>query len=311
MAEASGHVLPAATAVVTNGTIGQGTSPPRSSFIEKYEWAAHHNESLLCIGLDPDRDQMPPRISKSEFLLGIVAATQDLVCAYKPNSPFFEEDGADGFAELEKVIAEVQGSVPGVPVILDSKRADIGNTSKFFARSVFDRFNADATVVNPYMGFDGLDPFVDYGDRHTFVLCRTSNRGAQDFQDLRVLGHDGAERSLYLEVAARTRNWGGPNVGLVVGGTYPKEAREIRRLCPDMLFLVPGVGAQEAEVDAVLQATGENIIVNASRSILYAGRDQPDYGENFAEYAREAAKALRDRLNRARELARQREGAPA
>lgn len=308
MAEASDHVLPAATAVGTNGTIGQGISSPRSSFIEKYEWAAHHNESLLCIGLDPDHEEMPEGISKTEFLLRIVESTRDLVCAYKPNSPFFEVDGADGFAELKDVIDGIAERAPNVPVVLDSKRADIPNTSRFFAKSVFGHFGADATVVNPYMGFDGLEPFVECTDRHTFVLCRTSNDGARHLQDL-VMKESG--RALYLEVASQTQAWGRPNVGLVVGATFPAEARKVRELCPDMLFLVPGVGKQAGEIEAILEATGENIIVNASRSILYAGKDQPDYKENFAEYAREAAKALRDRLNRAREQARQREGAPA
>lgn len=308
MAVVSDHAGGTLSARSQNGAIGNGDPPPRMSFTEKYEWAVDAHNSLLCVGLDPDREFIPDGLSKSDFLLAIVEATQDLVCAFKPNSPFFEEDGSEGFAELETVIKETQTQAPQVPVILDSKRADIGNTSRFFARSVFDRFDADATVVNPYMGFDGLDPFVEYTDRHTFVLCRTSNAGARDFQDLEV-GRSG--RPLYLEVAKRTRDWGGANVGLVVGATYPTEARAIRELCPDMLFLVPGVGAQKAEVESVLRATGDRIIVNASRSILYAGATQPDYATKFAQYARSAAQVLHKRLNEARETTRQREGAAA
>ena len=289
-------------------SVRHGNTRPPDSFIEKYNWAVAANDSLLCVGLDPDRDRMPDGVSKWRFLLEIVEATKDLVCAYKPNSPFFEEEGSDGFAELERVMEGIRKSAPQIPVILDSKRADIGNTSRFFAKSVFERFAADATVVNPYMGFDGLDPFVEYTDRHTFVLCRTSNAGAQHFQDLLVGEHN---RPLYLEVAARTAAWKHSNAGLVVGATYPEEAGLIRELCPEMLFLVPGVGEQEGEVEAVLRATGEHIVVNASRSILYAGEEQEDYQTKFAEYARESALLLRERLNEARRKNQQREGAAA
>lgn len=298
------------------GASERGDGASRPSFTAKYRSASLMNDSLVCVGLDPDRREMPEGMSKSDFLLNIVEATKDIVCAYKPNSPFFEEDGSDGFAELEKVIRGIRELAPGIPVILDSKRADIGNTSTFFARSVFERFDADATVVNPYMGFDGLDPFAAYEDRHTFVLCRTSNRGARDFQDLRVRWFSWPPyffgRPLYLEVAARTRDWGGSNVGLVVGATYPKEARQIRKLCPEMLFLVPGVGAQRAEVREVLAATGENVIVNSSRGVLYAGREEADYETRFPDYARAAAESLRSRLNAERKSrAGRREGAVA
>ena len=304
-----------------NGAGIEEDGPSGSTFADKYHDAVRANESVLCVGLDPDRDEMPEGISKTDFLLAIVEATRDLVCAYKPNSPFFEEDGAEGFNELKHVIDGIAQAVPGVPVILDSKRADIGNTSRFFARSVFGHFGADATVVNPYMGFDGLEPFVDhYEDRHTFVLCRTSNPGARDFQDLKIAV---TGRPLYQEVAAQTQGWGKKNVGLVVAATYPDEAREVRALCPDMLFLVPGVGAQQGEiqrtVDAVSAAAprssaeagvaGGRIIVNASRSILYAGRGKPDYRQRFAMYARGQAEALRKQLNAARDEQAEREAA--
>ena len=271
------------------------------TFAEKYHNAVAANESVLCVGLDPDRDGMPDGISKTEFLLAIVEATRDLVCAYKPNSPFFEEDGDKGFKELKHVIDGIARLAPGVPVILDSKRADIGNTSRFFAKSVFNHFGADATVVNPYMGFDGLEPFAEYTAKHTFVLCRTSNPGARNLQDLPI-NEDG--RRLYQEVAAQTQGWGKENVGLVVAATYPEEAREVRALCPDMLFLVPGVGAQQGEIQRTVNAAGvagNRIIVNASRSILYAGRGKPDYKQQFAMYARGQAQALREQLSVARE----------
>ena len=293
---------------VVHGRNGAGIEedgPSGSTFADKYRDAVRANESVLCVGLDPDRDEMPDGIPKAEFLLAIVEATRDLVCAYKPNSPFFEEDGDKGFNELKRVIDGIGQAARGVPVILDSKRADIGNTSRFFARSVFGHFRADATVVNPYMGFDGLEPFVDhYEDRHTFVLCRTSNPGAQDFQDLKIAGTAGTGRPLYQEVAAQTQRWGKKNVGLVVAATYPDEAREVRMLCPDMLFLVPGVGAQQGEIQRTVSAAGVaggRIIVNASRSILYAGRGKPDYRQRFAMYARGQAEALREQLNVARE----------
>ncbi|MXW23493.1 MAG: orotidine-5'-phosphate decarboxylase [Chloroflexi bacterium] len=278
------------------------------SFVEKYEYASTANNSIMCIGLDPDRAEMPPGVAKSEFLLRIVEATQDLVCAYKPNSPFFEEDGAEGFAELKMVIDGIHRRVPRVPVILDSKRADIPNTSQFFASSVFGHFNADATVVNPYMGFDALEPFVQHEDRHTFVLCRTSNPGARDFQDLPV-GDTGWP--LYLAVADRVQKWNRQNVGLVVGATYPADASRVREVCPDRLLLVPGIGKQEGELEAVLRATGDSIIVNSSRSILYAGKSEPDYRTRFAEYARHAAEALHEQLNEARGTEIQHEGALA
>ena len=293
---------------VVHGRNGAGIEedgPSGSTFADRYHDAVRGNESVLCVGLDPDRDEMPDGIPKAEFLLAIVEATRDLVCAYKPNSPFFEEDGDEGFKELKRVIDGIAQAAPDMPVILDSKRADIGNTSRFFARSVFGHFGADATVVNPYMGFDGLKPFVDhYEDRHTFVLCRTSNPGARDFQDLKIAGTAGTEHPLYQEVAAQTQRWGKENVGLVVAATYPDEAREVRALCPDMLFLVPGVGAQQGEIQRTVDAAGVaggRIIVNASRSILYAGRGKPDYKQRFAMYARGQAEALRGQLNAARE----------
>ena len=290
-----------------------GGEQPKDTFATKYHNAMLANESVLCVGLDPDRDEMPSGIHKADFLLAIVEATQGLVCAFKPNSPFFEEDGAEGFKELKQVIDGIAQAAPGIPVILDSKRADIGNTSRFFAKSVFDHFGADATVVNPYMGFDGLEPFVDhYEDRHTFVLCRTSNLGAKHLQDLTV-GEGG--RRLYQEVAARAQGWGRKNVGLVVAATYPEEASEVRALCPGMLFLVPGVGAQQGEIQRTVNAAGvagDRIIVNASRSILYAGKGEPDYRQRFATYARAQAEALHKQLNEARRGAREQaeRGAP-
>ena len=291
------------TGTAEDGPIAGGHG---DTFAQKYQNTVQANESVLCVGLDPDRDGMPDGISKTDFLLAIVEATQGLVCAYKPNSPFFEEDGAEGFNELKHVIGGIARMAPGVPVILDSKRADIGNTSRFFAKSVFGHFKADATVVNPYMGFDGLEPFVDrYEDRHTFVLCRTSNLGARDFQDLKIAR---TGRRLYQEVAAQTQGWGKENVGLVVAATYPEEAREVRALCPDMLFLVPGVGAQQGEIQRTVNAAGvagDRIIVNASRSILYAGRGKPDYKQRYAAYAREQAETLREQLNEARRVARE------
>jgi orotidine 5'-phosphate decarboxylase subfamily 2 len=273
-----------------------------TSFLEKYERASRVNKSLLCVGLDPNRDQMPEDISKSEFLIEIIAATSDLVCAYKPNSPFFEEDGAPGFEELKAVIERIPDDIP---VVLDSKRADIEATSEFFARATFEHFDADAVVVNPYMGRDSLEPFFEYEKRHSFVLCRTSNASREDFQNL-VVGSDG--RPLYEHVAQLATEWNTRNnVGLVVGATDPEGAKRVRDICGDMLLLAPGLGFQGGNVSSAVQSTvntgGGGVLLNASRDVLYAGKDQPDYRENFGRYAREAAERLRAEINNARSRA--------
>ena len=262
----------------------------RTGFREKYEAAAAANDSLLCVGLDPDPSRLPPGTDVDAWLREVIEATADLVCCYKPNAAFFEARGSVG---MEALLQLIDGIPDEIPVLLDAKRGDVGHSAEFYARAVFEVLDADAVTVNSYLGGDAVEPFLAYEDRHAFVLCRTSNAGAGELQDRAV----GGGRPLYLEVAARANEWNTRgNVGLVVGATYPEEARAIRELCPDLLFLMPGVGAQagelEAAVHAALDARGGGIIVNASRSVLY-----PATGGAAA--SRAEALRLRDALREA------------
>jgi orotidine-5'-phosphate decarboxylase len=265
-----------------------------STFRARFEEAAVRNDSLLCVGLDPDPTKLPAGVTTRDFLFNIVDATADLVSCYKPNIAFFEPDLAEGITLLRDLIAHVPD---GVPVLLDAKRGDIGHTAEAYARAVFDALGADAVTLNPYLGRDSLEPFLRRGDRHAFLLCRTSNAGAGDLQDLEVDGHPLYERVAYLANEWNERG----NVGLVVGATYPEEAARIREICPDLLFLMPGVGAQAGEVEAAVQAAtdarGGGILVNASRGVLYA---PPAEGERWVDASRRAAESLRDEINRAR-----------
>ena len=217
----------------------------RASFREKYEAAAAANDSLLCVGLDPDPSRLPPGVDIDAWLREVIEATSDLVCCYKPNAAFFEARGPHGQEALWELI---DGIPDEIPVLLDAKRGDVGHSAEFYARAVFEVLGADAVTVNPYLGGDAVEPFLAHEDRHTFVLCRTSNAGAGELQD-RALAASGGGRPLYMAVAERANAWNTRgNVGLVVGATYPAEARAIRELCPDMLFLMPGVGAQAGEL---------------------------------------------------------------
>ncbi|HJM89285.1 MAG TPA: orotidine-5'-phosphate decarboxylase [Dehalococcoidia bacterium] len=265
------------------------------NFRDKYESAAATNNSLLCVGLDPDPDQIPEGVDTVDFLKQIIAATSDLVCCYKPNVAFFEALGLDGFVRLREVIDAVPD---GVPVLLDAKRGDVGHASNRYAKAVFEELGVDAVTVSPYLGEDALTPFFEYEDRHSFVLCRTSNPSAVDLQDLSA-GEGG--RPLYESVALLANAWNSRgNVGLVVGATYPEEGARIRELAPDLLQLMPGVGAQDADIAAAVQACtdaeGGGILINASRGVTYAS-DNP---ETFAAAARDAAGTLRDAINAAR-----------
>jgi orotidine-5'-phosphate decarboxylase len=272
---------------------------PASSFTHRLTSAAERHDSLLCVGLDPDPARLPPGTGMRAFLHGVVEATADLVCCYKPNIAFFEPDLGAGLGLLRDLIAAIPREVP---VLLDAKRGDIGHTSEAYARAVFDSLGADAVTVSPYLGRDGLEPFLRRADRHVFVLCRTSNAGARDLQDLQVDG-----RPLYEHVAMLANEWNAPsgNVGLVVGATYPADAARIRAICPDLLFLMPGVGAQAGDLDAAvgaaIDARGRGIIVNASRGVLYAARDDDlRTAAGWFDASRRAAMALRDAINAAR-----------
>jgi orotidine-5'-phosphate decarboxylase len=258
------------------------------SFRAKLAQAAAANRSLLCVGLDPDPERIDGRDIAS-FLRDIVAATSDLVCAYKPNLAFYEQLGEGGYALLREVLQAIPSDIP---VIGDAKRGDIGHTMEAYARAIFDDLGFDAVTVQPYLGHDSVAPFLKRGDKGVFIVCRTSNPGAAEFQD--VLVEDaGATRPLYEVVALHARSWDEHgNVGLVAGATYPGELKRLRSLCPEMPFLVPGLGAQagelEASVRAGLDAEGGGMVINASRSVLYAST-----GSDFGEAARREAESLR------------------
>lgn len=277
------------------------------NFVEKLLQSSRAQNSLLCVGLDPEPSRFPPRFRGEDkeiltvhFCKAMIEATAPYVCAYKPNIAFFEVLGPNGMHVLQEVIRAVP---PNLPVILDAKRADIGNTARAYAETVFDIYQCDAVTVNPYLGHDSLLPFLSYRDKGIFVLCRTSNPGARDVQDLRVQVQEGQQNSvrpLYEVVAQRVQSWNDAgNCGLVVGATYPQELHDIRALCPDMPILIPGVGTQggdlEAAVRAGVDAQGERALISVSRSILYASS-----GGDYATAAAMQARTLRDQINEAR-----------
>ena len=270
-------------------------------FFEKLERAARKNGSLLCVGLDPDPALMPVD-DVAGFNRAIIAATSDYVCAYKPNLAFYEALGEKGYAALSETLAAIPDDIP---TIGDAKRGDIGNTAKAYASALFDELGFDAATVNPYLGGDAVEPFLEREEKAAFVLCRTSNPGARDLQDLAV-SDGGTSRPLFEVVAEMAARWNARgNVGLVVGATYPEELRRVRQICPEMTFLVPGVGAQGGDLAAVmangLDAKGGGLIINVSRQVLYASK-----GADFAEAAGEAARRLRDDIEAERRRARRR-----
>lgn len=263
------------------------------NFIEKLTGATRRNKSLLCVGLDTDPELIPDKLGVFEFNKAIIDATSDLVCAYKPNLAFYEATGDEGLDALKRTVDYIPENIP---VIADAKRGDIGNTATAYAKAIFSLFNFDATTVSPYLGFDSMEPFIEYHDKGVFILCRTSNAGAVDFQSLRC-EVEKEKRPLFEIVALKAKEWNTHgNIGLVVGATYPEELRLIRQSCPDMPLLIPGIGAQGGDVALTVRygvdARGEKAIINSSRQILYASREK-----DFAEAARQAALTLRDQIN--------------
>ena len=263
------------------------------NFTDKLAKTTQKNQSLLCIGLDPDPERLPPDVTVLEFNRAIIDATSDLVCAYKLNFAFYEALGDEGFTILRDTARHVPNNIP---VIGDAKRGDIGNTAKAYARAIFDNFDFDATTVNPYLGFDSIEPFIQYHDRGVFILCRTSNASATDFQSLRS-ETDESHRPLFEIVAQKASQWNTyGNIGLVVGATYPEELQLIRKNHPEMPLLIPGIGTQGGDLASVVRygvnGKGEKAIINSSRQIIYASRDK-----DFAQAARHAATELRDQIN--------------
>lgn len=266
------------------------------NFPEKLSEATERNNSLLCIGLDPDPELMPKGLSVFKFNKAIINATSDLVCAYKLNLAFYEALGFDGLDAMKRTIKYVPDNIP---VIGDAKRGDIGNTAKAYAKAIFDIFNFDATTLSPYLGFDSIEPFIEYWDRGVFILCRTSNPGAVDFQNLRLQTEHG-QFPLFEIVALRAAQWNKPgNIGLVVGATYPEELKLIRHSHPDMLLLIPGIGAQGGDLASAVRygvdAHGRKALISSSRQIIYASS-----GKDFAQAAQQAASSLRGQINKYR-----------
>lgn len=273
-------------------------------FLDALKHAWRRNDSLVCVGLDPEPARFPAALRDDPdavfaFCRAIVDATADLVCAFKPQIAHFAALGAED--ALKRLIAHIHDAHPGMPVILDAKRGDVGSTAQHYAAEAFDRYDADAVTVNPYLGRDSVQPFLDRADKGVIVLCRTSNPGARDLQDLLVRGGDGVERKLYQHVAetvAREWNANG-NCALVVGATYPEELADVRRRVGDLPLLVPGVGAQGGDVEAAVRSgcttDGTGLMISSSRAILYAGN-----GTDFAAAARAAANELREAINRCR-----------
>jgi orotidine-5'-phosphate decarboxylase len=286
------------------GTFGFAEHRPLSTttFLERLHAAARANESWLCIGLDPDPALAPPGQLTDDpaewvprFLGEIVAVTRDLVCCYKPNLAFFEALGLPGQRALRTVLKALPGDIP---VLIDAKRGDTPQTMRAYARAIFDELGADAVTVNPFLGRDSLEPFFDYADRGVFVLCKTSNPGAGEIQDLVVEGGE----PLFLRVVRRAMTWDKHGtLGLVVGATYPAAVAAVRRIAPRAPILLPGVGAQagdlERSVQAGIDADGGGAIVNASRTILYASSEA-----NWQTAARREAENLRAAINAARTL---------
>ena len=277
------------------------------TFIESLNAAWEHNNSLLCVGLDPDPAKFPAHLKNRpdaifEFCANIVDATADLVCSFKPQIAYFAAQRAED--QLEALIAHIHTKHPGIPVILDAKRGDIGSTAEQYAVEIFERYRADAITINPYMGRDSVDPYLAYPDKGVILLCRTSNPGGSDLQFLDVGTAEQPEK-LYERVARLVASeWNSTGqCALVVGATFPGEIARVREIVGDMPLLVPGIGAQGGDIEATVragytnkgQAAGCGLMINSSRAILYAGK-----GEDFASAARRVAQETRDTINRYR-----------
>jgi orotidine-5'-phosphate decarboxylase len=275
------------------------------NFIDKLNAAWARNDSLLCVGLDPDLERIPAHLASQpdgivQFCKAIIDATFDLACAFKPQIAYFAALGAED--QLEAICRYLVDTYPHIPLILDAKRGDIGATAHQYAREAFDRYGADAVTVNPYMGFDSVEPYMAWQDRGVIVLCRTSNAGGSDLQFLDV-DANGESKPLYQHVArlvAEKWNRNG-QCALVVGATFPEELAQVRSMVGDMPLLVPGIGAQGGDIEATVKAgrsaAGAGMMINSSRAILYA---QPQGGEDFAAAARRVAQETRDAINRYR-----------
>jgi orotidine-5'-phosphate decarboxylase len=268
------------------------------TFINKLNAAWAANDSLLCVGLDPDVARLPAAFQNQpdgiyQFCVAIIDATADLACSFKPQIAYFAALGAE--SQLERICAYARQHYPHIPLILDAKRGDIGATAKQYAREAFDRYGADAVTVNPYMGFDSVEPYMEWSERGVIVLCRTSNAGGSDLQFLKVDG-----KPLYQHVAKLVADKWNVNgqCALVVGATFPEELAQVRAIVGDMPLLVPGIGAQGGDIEATVKSgrsqARTGMMINSSRAILYA---TPQGSEDFAAAARRVAQETRDAIN--------------
>lgn len=308
------------------------------TFQQKLNNAVKKSNSLVCVGLDSDISKIPEHIRNGEhpqstFNKAVIDATYDLVCAYKPNTAFYEARGKAGIEALKITCDYIKEKYPEIPIILDAKRADIGNTNEGYVKFAFDYLGADAITLHPYLGKEALKPFLDQTDKGIFVLCRTSNPGSGEFQDLTISstppgrspsGHlpgesdkdtsgvtrrgspdgGGIEKSLYQVVAERVaKDWNyNGNCGLVIGATYPTDLEIVRRIVGDEFpLLIPGVGSQGGDIEKTVKAgvdkDGLNAIINSSRGIIFSSSD-----EDFAQKARENAKKLKLEINKYRKF---------
>ncbi|WP_186042498.1 orotidine-5'-phosphate decarboxylase [Burkholderia gladioli] len=267
------------------------------TFIDTLRAAWQRTNSLLCVGLDPEPTRFPAQFANRpeaifDFCREIVDATAPYASAFKPQIAYFAAHRAED--QLERLIAHIHLQHPGLPVILDAKRGDIGSTAEQYAREAFERYRADAVTVNPYMGYDSIEPYLAYEDKGVVVLCRTSNPGGSDLQFLETGG-----RPLYqvvAELAATRWNAKTGQLSLVVGATFPKEIEIVRGIVGEMPLLIPGIGAQGGDVQATVAAgrtaDGGGMMINSSRAILYASK-----AEDFAEAAARVAQTTRDTIN--------------
>ncbi len=280
------------------------------TFSDQLQAAEHRANSLLCVGLDPEPARFPGAWAGDaarifDFCAAIVDATHDLVSAFKPQIAYFAAHRAED--QLERLIAHIKKTAPAVPVILDAKRGDIGATAEQYTKEAFERYQADAVTLSPFMGFDSIEPWLRHDGKGLFLLCRTSNPGGSDLQAQRLLGPDGQPGELLYEHIARLA--AGPwnsngQLGLVVGATFAAEIERVRQLAPTLPLLIPGVGAQGGDAVSTVRAgwrgqhsgpaTG-TVIVNSSRAVLYASA-----GADFAAAARRVAQATRQALNSGR-----------
>ena len=265
-------------------------------FKEKLHRIVQKNNTLLCVGLDIDKEKMPQFLFESsknpyfEFNKAIIDATKELVCAYKLNMAFYEVFGAKGFDLLKRTVCYIPDDIV---VIIDGKRNDIGNTARKYAQSLFEMFNADAVTLNPYLGKDSIAPFLEYEEKCSFILCRTSNPSAGDFQNL-----VSDKTPLYQQVAKKIKEWNAhDNCGAVVGATYPEELKAVRKILGDNIpLLIPGIGKQGGDVEQTVKfgtnKDSEMAIINSSRGIIFAGND-----EDYRDAIFTAAKLLKNKLN--------------